>query len=104
MQLQEMSSDRCGRYMLRSRGTILTVASSSTGVDDVYGITDIPSPLEVSTISDVDALRCMASYLASDLLGSYQALSIVTRIPLSDNGEHINHILLRIVGSQVLQR
>ena len=57
--------------MIRSRGTILATASSSTGVDDVFEIEDIPSPLEVSTISDVDALHHMASYLGSSLLGLY---------------------------------
>ena len=85
--------------MLQSCGTILTVASSSTKFDDVYGIENMPSPLEVFSILDVDALCCMVSYLASDLLGSYQALSIVTGIPLSDIGQHINHIVSHTVGS-----
>ena len=85
--------------MLPSRGPILIGASSSTGVDDLYEIVDIPSPLEVSTISDVDALRCMASYLTYDLLGSYSTFLIVMRIPLRDIGGHISHILSRIVGS-----
>ena len=57
--------------MLHSRGTISTAASSSTRVDDAYGIEDIPSPLEVFAILDVDASCHMASYLAADLLGSY---------------------------------
>ena len=94
-----MSSNQCGRYMLFSHGTIRKATSSSTGVDDAYGIADIPSPLEVSTISDVDALCCITSYLAANLLGSYQALLTVIGIPLSDIGGNISHILSRIVGS-----
>ena len=75
-------------------------ASSSIGFDDLYEIVDITSLLEVSIILDVDALHHMASYLASDLLGSYQALSIVMGIPLRDIGGHINHIFSCTVGSQ----
>ena len=90
--------------MLRSRGPILTSASSSIGVDDWYEMVDIPSPLEVLAILVVDALCRMASYLASDLLGSYQALSTVTGIPLCDIGGHISHILSCTIGSQPSQR
>jgi hypothetical protein len=97
--LQEISLDRCGRYMLRCHGPISIGASSSTRAGDLYDIVDIPSPLEVLAISHVDALHRMTSYLASDLLGSYQALSIVTGIPLCVISGHINHILSCIVGS-----
>lgn len=53
--------------MLCSRGTIPIAASSSTLVDDDYGVVDIPSPLEVSTVSEVDALWHLGSYLASNI-------------------------------------
>ena len=90
--------------MLQFRGTIPTNASSSTPVDDAYAVADIPSPLEVLVVSDVDALHHLGSYLASDLLDSYQALSTVTGIPLPDISTEINHILSRTTGSQGSQR
>ena len=70
-QLQEISLDQCGRYMLQYRGTISTTTSSSTSFDDAYGVVDIPSPLEVYVVSNVDALHCLGSYLPSDLLDAY---------------------------------
>ena len=97
-QLQEISSNRCGRYMLRYHGSVFTGASSSIGADDLYEMEYIPSPLEVSAISDMDAFCCMASYLASDLLGSYQALLTIMGIPLCDIGGHINHIFSCTIG------
>ena len=77
----------------------MIVASSSTRVDDVYGIVDITSPLEVSTLSNVAMFHCITPYLEFDLLGSYQALSIVRSIQLSDIGGHINHNIPCTVGS-----
>ena len=81
-QLQEIYFDQCGKYMLWSRGTIPKDASSSTPVDDAYVVADIHYPLEVLVISDVDALHCLGSYLSSNLLDSYRALSTITGIPL----------------------
>ena len=85
-QLQEISSDRCGRYMLRSQGNVPIDASSSTPANDAYVVANIPSPLEVLVVSDVDALHHLGSYLASDLLDSYRALSTIIGIPLQDIG------------------
>lgn len=103
-QLHKISSDRCGRYMLRSRGTIPTAASSSAPVSDDYGVVDIPSPLEVSAILEVDALWHLGSYLAFDLLDAYRALSTVIWIPLRDIPSQIHHILSCTEGSEGSQR
>ena len=72
--------------MLRSQSTIPIAASSSTLVDNVYVVTDIPSLLEVLVVSDVDALHHLGSCLASNLLDSYRTLSMVIGIPLRDIG------------------
>jgi hypothetical protein len=78
--------------MLRSRGTTPTAASSSTPIDDDYGVADIPSPIDISTVLEVDALHHLSSCLASDLLDAYRALSTLSGIPLHDMTSQISHI------------
>ena len=72
---------------------------SSPGVDDACGLKNIPSPLEVSSISYVDSFFYKVFYLAFDIFGSSKPLLIVTRIRLSDIGRKINHILTCKKGS-----
>ena len=90
--------------MLRSRGTTPTAASSSTPVDDDYGVADIPSPVDISTVLEVDALHRLASYLASDLLDAYRALSTLSGIPLHDMSSQIRHILSHTAVPEDSQR
>ena len=90
--------------MLRSRSTAPIAASSSTPVDDDYGVADIPSPVDISAVLEVDALHRSASYLAYDLLDAYRALSALLGIPLRDMSSHIRHVLSCTTVSEDSQR
>ena len=90
--------------MLRSRGTTPIDASSSTTVDDDYGVADIPSPIDIFAVLEVDALHHFSSCLASDLLDAYRALSTLSGIPLRDMSSQISHILSRTVVPEDSQR
>jgi hypothetical protein len=104
-QLHDISSDRCSRYMLRSRGTAPTFASSSAPVHDDYGVVDLPSSVDISAIVEVDALQRLSSCLSSDLLDAYRAVSTLTGIPLRDmTSQIIRHILSRTAVPEDSQR
>ena len=95
-QLHDISSDRCSRNMLRSQGTTPTSASSSAPIHDDYGVTDIPSSVDIFAIVEVDALHRLRSCLSSDILDAYRAVSTLTGIPLRDmTSQIIRHILSR---------
>jgi hypothetical protein len=104
-QLHDISSDRCSRYMLRSRGTAPTSASSSAPIHDDYGVTDLPSSADISAIVEVDALQRLSSCLSSDLLDAYRAVSTLTGIPLRGmSSQIIRHILSRTPVPEDSQR
>lgn len=79
--------------MLRSRGIAPTSTSSSAPVDDDYGVTDLPSLVDISTVLEVDALHHLSSCLTSDLLDVYRAISTLIGIPLHEVNSQIRYIL-----------
>ncbi|XP_057865955.2 uncharacterized protein LOC131073526 [Cryptomeria japonica] len=99
-----MTSNRVGRYLLRSQTTIAraTNATSNSGTD-LYACVDIPSPLDARQLTKVDPLQWMSALLSNDLLDSYSTLSSLLGIPLKDVPTQVRQLVHRDYGGRASQ-
>lgn len=80
-QVEQFSSDRVGRYMLRSRTS--AGVSPSSPFYDPYIRFDLPTPDEIGRLPE-DRVREISGMLVSDLLAAYQRISTLHGIEPRD--------------------
>lgn len=71
----------------------------ASGSDDPYVQVDIPSPMDVVRMHDIDPLRHMSACLSSDLLNSYQVISMEHGIPLEEAPSYVRCVIGRPTDS-----